>query len=165
VGQFFNRDRLFALQIGGQNPPFLKNFSASNGRFLDSINAPTFGCPNNCPTFSNGFGGANRGGETNNHMPNSWQYNLTIQHELWKDARLEIGYVANHNLHWEIRSDINAVLPANRLTYFQANGNDSARRALRPFGAMRGDNTMLYYSHSGQSGYNSLQALFNARFQ
>ncbi|PYT55570.1 MAG: hypothetical protein DMG43_02690 [Acidobacteria bacterium] len=165
VGQFFNRDRLFALQIGGQNPPFLKNFSASNGRFLDSINAPTFGCPNNCPTFSNGFGGANRGGETNNHMPNSWQYNLTIQHELWKDARLEIGYVANHNLHWEIRSDVNAVLPANRLTYFQANGNDSARRALRPFGAMRGDNTMLYYSHSGQSGYNSLQALFNARFQ
>jgi len=169
VGQFFNRDRLFALQIGGQNPPFLKNFTATNGRFLnvqpDPANAATqpTACTPNC--FGAGFGGANRGGETNDHMPNSWQYNLTIQHELWKDARLEVGYVANHNLHWEIRSDINAVLPANRLAYFQANGNGAARKALRPFGALRGDNTMLYYSHSGQSGYNSLQALFNARFQ
>ena len=169
VGQFFNRDRLFALQIGGQNPPFLKNFTATNGRFLnaqpDPANAATqpTACAPTC--FGAGYGGANRGGETSNQMPNSWQYNLTIQHELWKDARLEVGYVANHNLHWEIRSDVNAVLPADRLAYFQANGNGAARKALRPFGAMRGDNTMLYYSHSGQSGYNSLQALFNARFQ
>jgi len=41
---------------------------------------------------------------------------------------------------------------------------DAARTALRPFGAMRGDNTILYYTHSGQSGYNSLQALFQSRF-
>src|SRR5882724_9952977 len=146
VGQFFNRDRLFALQIGGQNPPFLKNFTATNGRFLnaqpDPANAATqpTACTPTC--FGAGYGGANRGGETSNQMPNSWQYNLTIQHELWKDARLEVGYVANHNLHWEIRSDINAVLPANRLAYFQANGNDPARKALRPFGAMRGDNAL-----------------------
>ncbi len=169
AGQFFNRDRLFALQIGGQNPPFLKNFTATNGRFLDVLpdpaNATTqpTACTPNC--FGAGYGGAIVGGETSNQMPNSWQYNLTVQHELWKDARLEVGYVGNRNLHWEIRSDINAVQPADRIAYFQNSGNGGARAALRPFGAMRGDNGILYYSHSGQSGYNSLQTLFQSRFR
>jgi len=158
AGQFFNRDRLFQLQIGGANPPFVKNFTSTNGRFLDSLNVPANS------SFGASYGGASVGGETTNQMPNSWQYNLTIQHELWKDTRLEIGYVANRNLHWEIRSDINAVLPADRLAYFQASGNGGARKALRPFGPMRGDNGLTYYTHSGQSGYNSLQMLFNTRF-
>ncbi len=158
AGQFFNRDRLFQLQIGGANPPFVKNFTSTNGRFLDSLNVPANS------SFGASYGGASVGGETTNQMPNSWQYNLTIQHELWRDTRLEIGYVANRNLHWEIRSDINAVLPADRLAYFQASGNGGARKALRPFGPMRGDNGLTYYTHSGQSGYNSLQMLFNTRF-
>jgi carboxypeptidase family protein len=187
AGQFFNRDRLFALQIGGNNPPFLGNFVDNNGRFLDSLNQPmgkdskgNFLCFPNC--FGTGLGGASVGGETSNQMPNSWQYNLTIQRELWRNTRLEVGYVGNRNLHWEIRSDVNAVHAADRLAYFQDNacttgnglcldsgGNPisagAARSALRPFGAMRGDNTILYYTHSGQSTYNSLQALFQTRFQ
>jgi len=40
AGQFFNRDRLCALQIGGTNPPFVGNFGSSNGRFLDSVAQP-----------------------------------------------------------------------------------------------------------------------------
>ena len=189
VGQFFNRDRLFALQIGGNNPPFLKNFTDSHGRFLDvdpntAAGQPTF-CAPNC--FGAGYGGANVGGETSNQMPNSWQWNLTVQRELWKDARLEVGYVGNTNIHWEIRSDINAVHPADRLTYIQdaactdtnrlcgidPNATDpnkngitagAARTALRTFGAMRGDNSLRYYSHSGQSNYHSLQTFFQSRF-
>ena len=175
VGQFFNRDRLFALQIGGNNPPFLSNFTATNGRFLDSLTQPA-ACSPTC--FGTGLGGASVGGETSNQMPNSWQWNVTVQRELWKDARLEVGYVANRNLHWEIRSDVNAVHAADRLAYFQDRACDTtnalcgagissgaARTALRPFGAMRGDNTILYYTHSGQSSYNSLQMLFNSRLQ
>ncbi len=176
-GQFFNRDRLFALQIGGTNPPFVGNFTDPNGRFLDSLTPPSAG-----PAFSTGLGSASIGGETSNQMPNSWQYNVTVQHELWKDARLEVGYVANRNMHWEIKSDVDAIRPADRLTYFQDNactkanklcgvdagGNGitsgTARTALRPFGPMRGDNSLTYYSHSGQSSYNSLQVLFQSRF-
>ena len=178
-GQFFNRDRLFALQIGGTNPPFVKNFTDPNGRFLDSLTPPTAG-----PAFSNAFGGASIGGETSNQMPNSWQYNVSVQHELWKDTRLEVGYVANRNMHWEIRSDVNAIAPADRIAYFQDNGcnlsdgsgnanglcgagvkSTAARTALRPFGPMRGDTGLTYYTHSGQSSYNSLQTLFQTRFQ
>ncbi len=161
AGQFFNRDRLFALQIGGSNPPFVGNFTTTNGRFIDTIAQPG-ACAPNC--FGTGLGNAGIGGETSNQMPNSWQYNLTIQHELFHNAVLEVGYVGNHNVHWEIRSDINAVPAASRLTYIQDSGNGPARAALRPFGALKGDNSLTYYTHNASSSYNSLQASFNMRF-
>jgi hypothetical protein len=164
IGQFFNRDRLFALQIGGNNPPFVKNFTDPNGRFLDSLNVPS--APGSA--FGQGFGGASVGGETSPNMPNSWQWNLTVQHELWKDARLEVGYVGNQNLHWEIRSDVNAVAPADRVTYFQCQGVTSIacgnrNVTFRPFGAMN-QGSMTYFTRSGQSNYHSLQAFFQSRF-
>ncbi len=160
-GQFFNRDRLFALQIGGTNPPFVGNFTDPNGRFLDSLNTPT----QSGSAFSTGLGSASIGGETSNQMPNSWQYNVTVQHELWRDARLEVGYVANRNMHWEIKSDVNAVAPADRLNYFQCQGVSAcSRSSFRPFGPLRGDSSLTYYTHSGQSSYNSLQMLFQSRF-
>ena len=160
IGQFFNRDRLFALQIGGNNPPFVKNFTDPNGRFLDSLNVPS--APGSA--FGTGFGGASVGGETNDHMPNSWQWNLTVQHELWRDARLEVGYVGNQNLHWEIRSDVNAVPIANRLAYFQCQGVTGCdRNSFKPFGAMN-SGSMTYFTRSGQSNYHSLQTFFQSRF-
>ena len=161
AGQYFNRDRLFALQIGGANPPFVGNFSTTNGRFIDSIAQPG-ACAPNC--FSTGLGTPGIGGETSNQMPNSWQYNLTIQHELFHNAVLEVGYVGNHNVHWEIRSDVNAVPEASRLTYIQDSGNGPAQGALRPFNALKGNNSITYYTHNASSSYNSLQASYNMRF-
>jgi len=178
AGQFFNRDRLYPLQIGGANPPFIGNFTTTNGRFIDSITQPP-ACAPNC--FGQGLGNATIGGETSNQMPNSWQYNLTIQHELFHNAVLEVGYVGNHNVHWEIRSDINGIHAADRLAYLQdsacskslgncldANGKpedaNPARTALRPFGPLRGDNSLTYYTRNASSSYNALQALFNMRF-
>ena len=170
-GQFFNRDRLFTLQIAGANPPFVGNFSSTNGRFLDTINQPS-ACAPNC--FSTGLGFPGIGNETSNQMPNSWQFNVGVQRELWRDTVLEVGYVGNRNIHWWIRSDVNAVAPANRLAYFQDAGcsttnscgisNTNARLALRPFGPLTLDNGINYYDHGGQSGYNALQTSFKTRF-
>jgi hypothetical protein len=170
-GQFFNRDRLYPLQISGSNPPFVGNFTSTNGRFLDSLTQP-LACAPNC--FSTGLGFPNIGNETNDHAPNSWQFNVGAQRELWKDTVVEVGYVGNRNLHWEIRSNINDVAPANRLAYFQDAGcsttnscgmsNTAARSALRPFGPLTLDNGMNFYSRSGQSSYNSLQSSFKTRF-
>jgi len=161
AGQFFNRDRLYALQIGGANPPFIGNFTTTNGRFADSINQPG-ACAPTC--FGQGLGNAAIGGETSNQMPNSWQYNLTIQHELFHNAVLEVGYVGNHNVHWEIRSDINAVPEADRLSFVQNQGNATFQAALRPFNALKGNNSLTYYTRNASSSYNALQALFNMRF-
>ncbi len=121
VGQFFNRDRLWPLQLAGSNAPFNPAFSSvnGNGRFLDSTNNLPACSPPATPTvncFGSGLGTPSTGQEFSDHVPNSWQWNLSVQRELFKDAKLELAYVANKNLHWEAITDINAVLPANRLS-------------------------------------------------
>jgi len=173
-GQFFQRDRLYSLQISGSNPPFIKSFSATNGRFLDSVNPPPGCTPGDPNCLTNGLGFPSIGNELSNQMPNSWQFNVSVQRELWKDSVLEVGYVGNRGIHLLIRNDINDVAPANRLAYFQDQActatnvcgasNTTARAALRPFGPLSLDNGITYYSRSGQSNYNSLQSSFKTRF-
>lgn len=164
-GQFFMRDRLYSLQISGQNPPFIGNFSSTNGRFLDSLTAPpACGTPPSANCFSTGLGFPNIGNEISNQVPNSWQYNLDVQRELWKDTVLDVGYVGNSGIHLLMHNDVNAVAPANRLAYFEATGDAAARAALRPYGALTLDNAITYYTRSGQSNYNALQTSFKTRF-
>jgi hypothetical protein len=162
-GQFFERDRLYSLQISGQNPPFIGSFSSTNGRFLDSLTAPP-ACLGSANCFSTGLGFPTYGNEISNQVPNSWQYNLEVQRELWKDAVLDVAYVGNSGIHLLMHNDINAVAPANRLAYFEATGDAAARAALRPYGALLLDNGITYYTRSGQSNYNALQSSFKTRF-
>lgn len=162
IGQFFERDRLYPLQIEGQNPPFIGNFSSTNGRFLDTAATQPPACAPNC--FSVGLGHPGVGNELTDQVPNSWQFNLTVERELWRNARVDVGYVGNRGYHLRVRSDIDAVAPANRLAYFQNSGDSAARSALRPFGAGVLDNSITYNTRSGQSNYDSLQTSFNMRF-
>jgi Carboxypeptidase regulatory-like domain len=183
VGQFYNRDRLWPLQIAGNNPPFNPSFSSpgSNGRFLDST-AQLPACSPTC--FGTGLGSPNIGQSTANQSPNAWQWNVSIQRELFKDAKLELAYVANKNEHWEQIADLNVVPVADRLAYVQnlnnscklsdpttafacngfTNGGD-LRASLRPFGAGRGDQSITYYSHGSSSNYQALQAFYTMRIR
>jgi len=163
VGQFFDRDRLYTLQLSGNNPPFIGNFSTTNGRFLDSLTPPP-ACLGAANCFSTGLGFPNHGNDLSNLVPNSWQFNLSVQRELWRDGVLEVGYVGNRGIHLLVHSDINDIAPANRVAYFQATGDSAARAALRPFGPLTLDNTIEFYRRSGQSNYNSLQSAFKTRF-
>ena len=169
AGQFFNRDRLWPLQIAGNNPPFNPSFSSpnGNGRFLDNTNQLP-ACDPNC--FGTGLGSPNIGQSTADQSPNAWQWNLSVQHEIFHDAKLELAYVANKNNHWEQIADLNVVPVADRLTYVQ-NENSSAPGAgdflssLRPFGAGRGNQSITYYSHGSSSNYQALQAFYNMRIR
>jgi len=181
AGQFYNRDRLWPLQIAGNNPPFNPAFSSpgGNGRFLDST-AQLPACSPNC--FGTGLGSPNIGQSTADQSPNAWQWNLSIQHEIFKDAKLELAYVANKNEHWEQIADLNVVPVADRLTYVQNENNTckatdpttafacdgfanagALQASFRPFGAGRGNQSITYYSHGSSSNYQALQAFFNMR--
>jgi hypothetical protein len=109
------------------------------------------------------------GQSTSNKVPNSWQWNVSVQREIIKDAKLEVAYVGHKNLHWEAITDVNAVMDPNRLTYVQ-NENSTAANAgallssLRPFGAAVANNAIKYYTHSSNSDYQALQAFYNMRF-
>jgi hypothetical protein len=96
IGQFYNRDRLWPLQLAGNNPPFNASFVsvAGNGRFLDNTNAlPACGTVAGC--FSTGLGTPNAGQDFSSNVPNSWQWNLSVQREVFKNARFELGYVGS----------------------------------------------------------------------
>jgi Carboxypeptidase regulatory-like domain/TonB-dependent Receptor Plug Domain len=168
VGQFFNRDRLWPLQIAGNNPPFNPAFNSpnGNGRYLDQpFTTQLPACAPNC--YASGLGLPSIGQSTSDQMPNAWQWNLSVQREVFKDAKLEVAYVANKNNHWEQIADVNFVPAANRLTYVQNENSGSAAllSSFRPYGALVGNNSITYYSHGSSSNYQSLQAFYNMRIR
>lgn len=168
VGQFYNRDRLWPLQLAGNNPPFNGSFiglgpnGGHNARYLDNTNSLAV-CGTG-PCYGTGLGTPNHGQEFADNVPNSWQWNLSVQHQLFRDARLEVGYVGSKTLHWEAITDINGVAPANRLTYVQhlldANRTAAVSSNLRPYGPAVGDNQIVYYTHASSASYHSLQSQF-----
>jgi len=162
-GQFYNRDDIYVTDgTAGSNPPFVASFNSvnGNGRFLDNTNQLP-ACAPNC--FGTGLGIPNIGQDLNSRAPYTLQYNLTIQHEVWKDARVEVGYVGSRTKNWTSKYDANAIAPANRLAFAQSNGN-AAGNLLRPLNALT-TGELPFFAHRGSGRYDSLQTAFTTRFQ
>ncbi|HEV7454830.1 MAG TPA: hypothetical protein VGO07_06245, partial [Candidatus Saccharimonadales bacterium] len=94
-------------------------------------------------------------------QPYSLQYNFTVQHELWKDTRLEVGYVGSQTRNAQSKYDANAIAPANRLAFAQSNGS---LNTLKPFNVINSGSIAIYGYH-GTARYDSLQVAFNTRVQ
>lgn len=161
-GQFYNRDDIFVTDgTAGVNPPFVGSFTSvnGNGRFLDNTNQLP-ACTPNC--FGTSLGVPGIGQSTSDTAPYTLQYNLSVQHELWKDARIEVGYVGSQTHNWTLKTDANAIAPANRLAFAESNGN-AAGNLLHPFTALT-NGGLPFYTHQGSAEYDSLQTLFSSRF-
>ena len=157
-GQFYNRDDIFVTDgTAGVNPPYVAGFSSKNGRFLDNLNQPT-PCAPNC--FGSGLGNAGIGQSTSSDAPYTLQFNASVQHELWKDSRVEVGYVGSRTHNWTLKEDANAIAPGDRLAFTQANGNN----LLKPFNVLTSGG-IPFYTHRGSGKYDSLQSAFSTRFQ
>jgi hypothetical protein len=160
-GQFYNRDDISLTDgLGGANPPFVANFRSvnNNGRFLDST-AQLPACDPNC--FGTGLGNASVGTELTARQPYTLQWNVSVQHEFWKDTRLEVGYVASRTKNAQSKYDANAINPADRLAYVQSS---ASQNTLKPFNAINSGNIAVY-SYHGSASYDSLQAAFNSRLR
>ena len=153
VGQFFQRERVSIALGMVANAPFA--LSIGGERTLDDNGANTF-------VISGPPGGApSRAHNPEALLPNAWQWNLTVDQELWKDAVLEVGYVGNRALHQLISFDANQVLPQNRLAAALCGGDGGCVNNLRParnFGFIAG------FERSGSASYHSLQTMFKTRF-
>ncbi len=105
VGQFFSRDPVGILvKVEGGNTPFA--IAGSGFRTLDGplctaadVAAGTGGCTVNTLRGWAAGGSPQSGLENNNHMSNNWQWNLTTETQLWKDAKLQVSYVALRGIH------------------------------------------------------------------
>lgn len=148
VGQFFQRERLNNyLQIAA-NAPF--SLTAGGTRTFDAPPAPGSITASGAPSY---------GISTDSNLPNTWQWNLTVERELARDTKLELAYVGNRGLHLLQFTDANEVPGSNRLAF--ATGT-SAQNSLRPYGAgswgfITGANW------TGSSNYNALQVLFRTQ--
>jgi hypothetical protein len=89
------------------------------------------------------------------------QYNFTVQHEIWKNTRLEVGYVGSRTKNAQSKYDANAIRPADRLAFAQSNGS---LNSLKPFNVINSGNIGIY-SYHGSAEYDSLQTAFNTRLQ
>jgi hypothetical protein len=73
-----------------------------------------------------------------------------------------VGYVGSRTENWTLKTDANAVAPADRLAFAQSNGN-AAGNLLKPFHVLT-TGGIPFYTHRGSGKYDSLQSAFSTRF-
>jgi len=146
VGQFYQRERLSNYLYIATNSPF--SLGSSGSRQLSGV-----------PDLSKLTSAASPswGMDPRNVMPNTWQWNLTFERQLYRDSKLELAYVGNRGQNVLSYEDVNAVSPANRL-HFALNNSNSDRFA-GAFGSIN------YAQWTARSNYNALQALYRTRMK
>ena len=167
VGQFYSRDRLLAISMRSNNTPFGVGTGAV--RTLDGpLNSFSGGNQAICATqgcvFGASLGGTpHQGLDPSSKQANSWQWNLTTETALWRNSKLEVGWVANRGIHLQNAIDANQIPAAMRLHAAQLAVTGGNTNALKPF-PYNGSAQMTIWSHTGDSIYHSLQALFSSKF-
>jgi Carboxypeptidase regulatory-like domain len=160
AGIFFGRADL-SQPIGELllNPPFNTTISFGNGRGLDAL-------PATLPTA--GVGVATNAADINWKIQNSYQWNFTVERELFRDTKLEVAYVGNRGTHLPINWNLNGVAPQNRLQWAELNftpkSNTALRDSLHELAPLEGTNSLRYMSNGGLSSYHALQAYLIKRF-
>ncbi len=122
-------------------------------------------------------GRATQGLENNTNVGNTWQWNLTTETALWKNAKLELGWVATRGIHLNSSAQLNQIAPASRFTYLIENNqqvandngmgarfNQDNAKLLFPFKPLAADGSLVMWNHRGDSIYHSLQAMFTTKF-
>jgi hypothetical protein len=203
-GRYTSRSNVIEdlLRMSG-NPPFTTTVSAGSGwngsgttlancptcRSLDTIN----------PGLKNNVAGVNPNAgfaavDPNFRPPESYQWNLTISHQLLKDTTLEASYIGNHGLHiWRRNVNRNDIAPNQVCRGSACDGSSADARLqiaraglgigvlppLTPGGPLRvadqgqliADNRLLRGvgnittdESNGNSSYHAMQLWLNRRF-
>jgi Carboxypeptidase regulatory-like domain/TonB-dependent Receptor Plug Domain len=180
------------------NPPWTTTVSAGSGwnglgttlancptcRSLDTIN----------PGLINNVAGVNPNAgfnavDPNFRPPESYQWNLTISHQLLKDTTLEASYIGNHGLHiWRRNVNRNDIAPDQPCRGSECDGSNASARlqiaraglnvaspvvgvGVQDAGILTADNRLLRGvgnittdESNGNSSYHAMQVWLNRRF-
>ena len=169
-GWFYQRDSVGPLESGSANPPFVFFSPGSvNGgqRQLDNAGLAELTCPagNPTPCF---IGAPSRGLVQNNELPQTYQYNLTVEREITNGTKLELAYVANKGRHLKDFIDANIIPVSSRIPFVECTKSSPflpacpSSGAFRPFGAGNWGG-IPFFQYEGYSNYDALQALFRTR--
>ena len=197
-GRYMSRSNVIEdlLRLTG-NPPWTTTVSAGSGwngsgttlancptcRSLDTINP---GLKTNVAGVNPNAGFASV--DTNFRPPESYQWNLTVSHELFKDTVVEASYIGNHGLHiWRRNVNVNDVAPNQACRGSACDGSsDPARLQIARAGLnvpspttgvvqnqgtliadnrlFRGVGNVQQSQSNGNSTYHALQLWVNRRF-
>ena len=144
-GQFFQRELVGIDEGMARTAPFV--IGVNTNRTLD---APA---PLANPAVSPNYGKDPRG-----VIPNSWQWNATVEQQLARNTTIEIGYVGNTGVHLTSMYDLNTIPQSNWAQSVYENG--STQNLLRPaynFGTIGG------FARGGHASYHSLQTMFRSQ--
>ncbi len=152
VGRFYQRDRVSPGLGVGTTPPF--SGTAAVNRTLDSNVAVDGNLPSPYGAPSNAL-------EQVASNSNYWQWNVAVERELLNNTVAEVAYVGSKGLDLFGQTDLNEVLPQNRLTYAQ-----TGDQALRPLNGIAGigNGNLALWQHNRDSIYHSLQVSLVSRF-
>ena len=118
AGQFFQREPVGLAQGLARNAPFVLGVNTNR-----AMAAPTpLTSASVSPSATKSTGG---------FIPNSWQWNVSLEQEVARNTTLQIGYVGNVGEHLTSMYDGNFIQPGNWLNSAFANGG-TAINAFRP---------------------------------
>ena len=157
VGQFFQQERVSRVtNLMGQNAPFSVNFGST--RTMD-VAVPAAG-GNTSPSSAT---------SPDSFVPNSWQWNFSVQREIVRDTTVQVGYVGNRGLHLTSDRDANGV-PLTAQTRIQEAFQGTAICSVTPGCQVATTNPNIdpnrpafnfggidQFGHAGSSNYHSLQ--------
>jgi hypothetical protein len=145
AGRFITRLGVSDSIFLGGNPPFQPNASVANG----SADNPGAGGASAIPlvvtTQSKAF-----------KNPEAWDWNFTVEREMFFKSVLSVGYVGRRGLHLQREADINQ--PTTAVVAANPGVNINALRPYLGFGSIRQTDNIA------DSRYNSLQIAWNRRF-
>jgi Carboxypeptidase regulatory-like domain/TonB-dependent Receptor Plug Domain len=150
VGQFFLREEVGLDEGLAWTAPFV--IQANDSRTFETPSP--LSSPAVSPTASK---------DPRAVIPNSWQWNVTVEQQLARDTVLSVGYVGNSGIHLTSMYDQNWINTSNwaEAAFLGTGGTGVANiNNLRPafnFG------TIGEFARTGQANYNSLQALFRTQ--
>jgi hypothetical protein len=168
AGRYMSRSNVIASVLReALNPPWTTQVDTGwNSSAVSLADCPTCRTMDNANATVLANRAANVGGlnsvDTNFRPPESWQWNVTVSHEVMKNTVAEVSYVGNHGLHiWRLLDGTyNAVLPQFR-AQVAAGADLGAHPEWRRFGFA---NAVKRDESTGDSNYHALQVWVDRRF-
>ena len=144
-GRFFTRLGVSDSVFLGGNPPFQPTANVSFGNADNPGGTSANSLPLTVTTQSAAF-----------KNPEAWNWNFTVEREIFLKSILSVGYVSRRGLHLQREANINQPTAAAILANPGVNID-----ALRPY---KGYNSVRETDNVGTSLYNSLQIAWNRRY-
>jgi len=144
-GRFFTRLGVSDSIFLGGNPPFQPNASVANGSVDNPGGNGTRAIPLVVTSQSKNF-----------RNPEAWNWNFTVERELFWKSLVSVSYVGRRGLHLQREADINQ--PTLDVVTANPGVNINALRPYKGFGSIRQTDNVA------NSRYNALQVAWNRRY-